>query len=251
MTVCFFCHGEASLTREHLFSRPICRVAGIDRRSSQMAGLDGHGRIDRSPRPVDQWTVRLPCKVCNEGWMSRLEGEVADHLKRWAKRPCALGETGARALRRWMLKNYFVMAFQDADLRRPLLEDEFGRLVYNAKVPFEATRARLLSTGDERAFDDVVVGAARVSASTIYATGFGNPSVEANAADWNCRTAGVAAVALAGIQVQLWVVAAPLRPRAVRLPRNVSRLTAQTRLHSLGFATDRLDPTAVWLSYGG
>jgi hypothetical protein len=182
--------------------------------------------------------------------MSELEVEVASHLSRWAKGRGALGARGARAVSRWMLKNYFVMAFQDADLRRPLVTDEAGRLLYNAKVPFEASRAGCLRRDDDGAFSDVVVGAARVSPSTVYLTGFGNPSVETNALDWNCRTAGVAAVALPRLGIQFWVATAPIRPRRVRLPPNVSTLTPSTRLHRLGFAADRLDPTKVWLVYG-
>lgn len=249
MALCFFCHRDATLTREHLFSVPMARLAGMDRSNDVMAGLDGDGTLDHPPRTVDKWTVRVPCDLCNSGWMGGLEAETAAVLSRWIRSRKRLGTGAFKTVGRWLLKTYFIMAFQDAGLRRPLEHGADGVLRYTAKVPFEATRARHLKDASDEAFDRVTFGFARVQSETMILTGFGNPSVTTNAADWNCRTAGVAAVALPRIQLQLWVVVAPIGPESVRLPPSVRTLSPSSLVSGAQLADSRLAPTRVILTY--
>ena len=249
MALCFFCHCETTLTREHLFSEPVARLAGVNRSSDVVAGLDGTGKVDRPPATLDRWTVRVPCRQCNGGWMARLEVETARVILRWVRSGRRLGDEAYEAIGRWLLKTYFIMAFQDADLRRPAERGEDGVLRYTAKVPFEATRARHLKDGSASAFDNVHFGFAGVNKESVFLTGFGNPSVTTNVWALNCRTAGVAAIALPRVELQLWVVVAPLGPHSVRLPGCVQSLSAGSVIRTARFADMVLRPTAVVLDY--
>ena len=82
---CVFCLAGSRTTKiskEHLFSKPICSALGIDR-TKVIASLDGNtGEVSR-PLRLDQRLVKLPCVDCNSGWMEQLERDTARTLRRW------------------------------------------------------------------------------------------------------------------------------------------------------------------------
>ncbi len=69
----------------------------------------------QSIRSVDDWSVKLPCKKCNEGWMNDLEGPAASqlrHLRVNTKRP--ISSDGAAVLTRWLAKTAYLLIFRGA-----------------------------------------------------------------------------------------------------------------------------------------
>lgn len=102
--ICVFClaeSGTVKMSKEHLFSVPICTALGVDR-TKLVASLDGNTGIIGHATPLDRRQVRLPCAKCNSGWMGQLEQDTARALRRWLTRPGSrLTTAGHSHLVRW------------------------------------------------------------------------------------------------------------------------------------------------------
>lgn len=244
---CHFCWDEnetTRLTKEHLLSVPVARAFGIDRTGSGFARFDTDavqsgdlGSLAWSG--LDSLAVRIACSECNSGWMNDLEHAMVDIGKWHAKGDRPLGTQGLTTLRRWLLKTYVVLSVLDGGTRRFLpTTDE----VEFSVVP-EVTRASQLRRGAADAFDGVAVGLARTN-SDNFSYGFGNPTVVPSGPHHaNVRSAGVAALNLASLQ--LWIVVPWFRHAATRLPPGVavghSRLRAG-RLQTVSARPNTLAP---------
>lgn len=227
---CHFCWDEnktAALTKEHLLSLPVAHAFGIERTSSSFARFDleavRSGDLGSLTWPgLHSLAVKIACSECNNGWMNDLEHAMVDIAKWYARGDQPLGVQGLTTLRRWFLKTYVVLSVLEGGTRRFLPatdEVEFSVLP-------EITRASQLRRGAEDAFDGVVVGLARTNSET-FAYGFGNPTVVPTGPRYaSVRSAGVAALNLASLQ--LWIVVPWFRHAVTRLPPGVA--TGHSRL---------------------
>lgn len=237
---CLFCageSGEAKLSKEHLWSVPVCRGFGIDRTTP----TGDPANLDAPPVRMDQVQVRIACESCNNGWMSDLENEMEDVVG-WAwyrRRIESLTEGGALVLKAWSLKSLLVWSAYAGRIR------SFGRSEEAdfAFVP-EATGARQLFRGQWReAVARATFGWGRVPPGP-YLWGFGNPEVLPRGPDVpNARSAGVLALNLG--ELQLWVVDPLFSTAAVQLPPGVAPVAPGISFRRLSDAAQKPDLAAV------
>ena len=235
---CPFCLADGKLSKEHLFSRPICDAFGIDR-STLVASVDGmSGDVNRIGR-LHERSVRLPCETCNSGWMSRLEQDTSRTLKRWMSHPDeTLTRSGLGYVTRWLAKTAIVLAFGEVDARR------FLSTPTETAVP-DITTARAVA--EESSLDHVYVGAARTD-NPGFLWGTGNSTVLPTGPDRiSSRAINVAAITLHFLQ--LWIVMPIIRPDQIRLPKGVIRLHGELRSGELRTRDGNLDPTQVRATY--
>jgi hypothetical protein len=76
MPQCIFCNRTAKLTAEHIWSVWMSEL--FPNRIFRMTQKDDLGNIlnQRKNSQID-WTIKVVCKPCNEGWMSNLESRHA------------------------------------------------------------------------------------------------------------------------------------------------------------------------------
>lgn len=232
---CEFCWDEdrgEPLTKEHLVSQPIADAFHIDRVGGQVARFDrgelGDGNLDSVTWcSLAELSVRLACARCNNGWMNDLEHEMAAVARWFRAGDRALGKAQLRAVGRWLLKTYAVMAVLDGATRR--FVDADGAV--GSHVIPDPTRARLLRAGDDGALHSIVIGAGKAS-DPDFAYGFGNPTIRSTAQHPpSVRSAGVAAMNLGSLQV--WAVVPWIRSGRVQLPPGLTVLNSRTRANQL------------------
>lgn len=237
-TRCPFCLGDGKRSKEHLFSKPICAAAGLNR-SNLIASVDARtGAVD-SVVPIREVAVRLPCVDCNNGWMNDLEHDAARVLRRWMARPDhRLSNTGLVFLTRWLVKTSVVLAFGALNAR------QFMHVPTESAIP-DITAAREVAAGHVP--DHVYVGAARIVGARTY-WGAGNPTVRGTGADLiSSRAVNVAAFNL-GL-LQLWVALPVVPPDRLTPPRGVTRLNARLRSGALRNRIADVDPTQLTVDY--
>lgn len=59
---CPFCLSDQKLTKEHLFSRPICNALGVDR-ATLVKSVDGRNGDVGVAVPLGERSIRLPCQA--------------------------------------------------------------------------------------------------------------------------------------------------------------------------------------------
>jgi len=111
---CVFCGDDANrLTDEHVFGDWISKFF-IDELGVQLDGMseivDVKGNVKRYPQVPFQQKVKIVCKKCNEGWMSRLESSVISDLKvMMSGKPKMLRHNLKRRLAFWCAKTALVL----------------------------------------------------------------------------------------------------------------------------------------------
>jgi hypothetical protein len=248
MNKCYFCHSEGRLSREHVLSEPVAKMLGIDRQLDLTGTLDSNLELLQGPFPWSANQVHLPCASCNSGWMNALEHDFVRTTRRWRAETTSIGPTGFMTVGRWLLKTYFALAFQGLGLDAPMGRNEAGELVYLADVPFESMRAMAVMKDLRSALDGVQFGAARCREATML-FGYGNPTVVSPPGGLNARSAGVLAMSLAALDLQLWAVVAPIGNPLVRMPAGVKPLTRFTRFPSLATGPSLPRTTDVLVTY--
>jgi hypothetical protein len=234
---CAFCFGESGstkLSKEHLFSVPICRALGIDR-TGLVASFNGNSGQVEHVAPLDERQVKLPCVSCNSGWMGQLENDTARTLQSWmAKSQNRLTSTGLTHVTRWLAKTAFVMGFAELGARQFLSGG-----VESVNPDF--TIARLLANGET---PNVTVGAARTVRSTTL-WGAGNPSVfPVGPTRISSRSINVLGLNLG--ELQLWIAIPIFEPDELRLPPGVQQLNSSTKWRTLTSRKSNVDPTQVF-----
>ena len=235
---CPFCLSAEPLSKEHLFSKPICDALGVDR-SMLVASLDGNTGEFRHYSVLDRRSVRLPCERCNSGWMSELERAAARRLRRWLANPDErLTKAGLQDLTRWLVKTAIVLGFAEVDARR------FMSSPTETAIP-DITTAKALAAGVTP--DHVHVAAARTNNGRMV-WGAGNPTVQAAGPNrMSSRVINVAAFNLGPIQ--LWAIIPIIPPDHLQLPPGVKRLHANLCSRALQVRSGNLDPTQVYATY--
>lgn len=220
---CPFClKTDTALTREHLFSVPVCRAFRIDRDDTSVGSVDVKTGEFRNLTTLARRTVRLPCERCNSGWMSQLERDMGA-IAKWLESSDPLGDKRCMTVQRWMLKMLVVLGFADGDSRRFFDTP--------AEVVIPDIGAAQAAMGNRPIPTHAAFGIARTSPG-IHLYGVGNPCVEPSGPNRiSSRAANVAAVNL-GI-LQLWAIVALVPPRQIQLPPGVSRLAPRLRSASL------------------
>lgn len=230
---CFFCHRDdiGALSKEHLFSVPVCDGFGIDR-TTDMARLDGNAGRVRSMAPLTQTSVSLPCRGCNSGWMNDLELAMRDEVAPWVRDGAVeLGASALSVLLRWALKTHIVLSAMEGNIRR------FGRKDWK-KGPLvmpQPGRALRLASGDfDGALAGVVVALNRATEPGF--TAFGNPTVVPQGPDH----IGPASVSVSGVQLgrlEVWAIV-PVFPSAkVKLPASLAPATPSCVFNALPAGT--------------
>ena len=237
---CIFCHerpGGRSLTKEHVFSKPVRQAFGI--LDDTHIGRIGDEGVVSSFTRADQFQVRLPCASCNNGWMSSLEVDFARTVTSWKRGRNRLGKHRARTIEQWLLKTYIVLGAAEAQTR------DVGAVGETPpwRVMPEATRARQLFEGDDAAFAGTRVGASQITSSRrLY--GFGNPAIESPHGGLAPHiSAGACFITLENRR--LWIVVAFDTEATIHLPPGVSGLTPHVRPGSLNYVSDSADFTKV------
>ena len=232
---CVFCLTEATLSREHLFSVPICNTFGIDR-----AGLILSGDVTNRKHPLrtealSTRKVKLPCASCNNGWMSNLETAAAEVFERYVHNNAELSADDVDVLDRWAAKSLVVLQWSDLDARKFMSSPGDGVLP-------DVTLARRVFDGS--ALDDVVFAVGRLSEPNPALWGAGNPTVvTADPEKLNCRVVNTVAFNLGCLQ--LWIIAPYFTPSQLKLPEGTVRLLPGTRFKALPLTSPSLDPDRV------
>lgn len=241
---CLFCYEESGdnteASSEHLLSRPVASAFGIERRSPvarmgaeaskiRWAALDGVKR-------------RCVCTSCNNGWMNRLEGNMAE-IAAWVTGPGdqELGTERAVVLRKWALKTHMLLCFIDGNAGRFGDESFEGEAV----VP-PVTPAKALYRGDAQILKHTV-GVSRSAAPTAFAWSFGSPASTApGGIKGHPRFAPVSIVTVGGLQ--LWNVT-PLLPARVTVPIGVQECRPELRPRDLAATGHPLSPDIVRVDF--
>lgn len=237
LKVCLFCFEERPPTLEHLISKPISDAFGLDRRSLVAeASIPGSGSPDPdSLRMVSLETmkVRAVCAVCNNGWMSSLEGDTGVALDSWV-RTGVLPVGGGDTVRRWLATRLLIWSVRDGGGSQlgNLLEEGAG-----ACIP-HFDRAKRLAKRAPDALGGLACGVALAKGQPAY--GFGNAST---------RPAGralpfTAVLALRLPPLQLWV-ADSLIGGQIQLPRGLRSIDDGQDLARLRRASEDLSPERV------
>lgn len=114
MTSCVFCgQTNVKMSKEHVFgdwiSRYFIEELGVDLKGvAEMVDVDG--QITQFPTTPFQQKVRIVCKPCNEGWMSKLENDVMEMLKlMMIGKPVMLRSNAKKHLAFWCAKTALVL----------------------------------------------------------------------------------------------------------------------------------------------
>lgn len=219
---CIFCHGrspEPKISKEHLWSVPLCSGFGIER--STTLTLEPT-RPKTPPIPLDQIQVRIACRSCNSGWMSELEKRMERIGWRWYRQAIApISESDALALKAWAVKSYIVWTAYCGGIRT------FGASGDPQwSVPPPATAGRLLYEGDwETAASSMTLGWGRIRRATDQIWSFGNPQIGREVPTTGfLRASG--ALRLNLDLLQLWVVDSLFWQNQVQLPAGIRPIRA-------------------------
>ncbi len=236
---CPFCLGDGKKTREHLFSNAVFDSMGLDR-AITVASVNPDSGSFKPLTSLDNRSVRLPCGSCNSGWMSALEGETADVLRRWTSpgnHDLTVGEHST--LTRWLVKTMIVLTFSELRARNFMEEP-------TATAIPDITSARAVADG--RIPDLAVVGAARVAPSSSIVWSVGNADVQPVGPDAiSSRAVNVAVVTL-GV-LKLWIALPLIKPDRLNLPQDVRPLLPGTQFSELPTNTRGVSPTRVKVWY--
>ena len=110
---CGFC-GSSGVNREHLWPEWLADVIVTSRGPRAFdAEIERGGETHRFRNPALEIKVRMPCKACNEGWMSRLENDVKPFMTGMVDEgeTTILNEVRQRSLVRWIVKTAMVYEF--------------------------------------------------------------------------------------------------------------------------------------------
>lgn len=227
---CAFCLEDATLSREHLFSQPICDVFDIDRASTTVYGFDGVSKNVGHGAALSQRSVKLPCRTCNNTWMSKLEQDTAGVFERFLQQGQELSEADVAVIGRWAAKTLVVFMWAELVARKFMTAPGVGA------IP-DVTAARSVFAGHVP--DNVTVAAGRLAEPNAVLWSAGNPNViTADRNQINCRVVNAAALNL-GL-LQLWVLAPLFKPSRLSLPnpqRPCFRAPTSKRCRSLGRAS--------------
>lgn len=221
---CIFCHGKSpdpKISKEHLWSVPLCAGFGIDRATTSAWDPT---RPQARPIPLDQVEVRIACRSCNSGWMSELERRMGQIGWDWYRKKFApLRDSDVLDLEAWAVKSYIVWAAYAGGIRR------FGH-DGDPKwaVPPPATAGRLLYEGDwEGATSSMTIGWGRIGRASVHAWAFGNPKIGRKVPSTGFLR-GSGALRLNLSLLQILVVDSVLWPNTVRLPPRISPIRSGT-----------------------
>ena len=225
-----FCLDEVTLSREHLFSDPICDTFGIDR-SSLVAGVDTRNKRVSHAEPLATRKVKLPCKSCNNGWMSDLENDAAAVFDGFAHHDVELSADDIAVIGRWAAKSLVALQWGELDARKFMSSPGVGA------VP-AVTLARQVFAGAVPKSVSIAAGSLTEPNPVIWSAG--NPKVAtADPEQLNCRVVNTAAFNLG--RLQLWVIAPLFNPSELKLPEGTIQLRPGTRFEALPLTSPILD----------
>lgn len=226
--MCWFCHEEVPLSREHLISNPIATCFGIDRDDQLLADIPEEitAVTDIDPnrvQPLSKQQVRAACEPCNNGWMSKLETDAAEAFAEFLRGE-PLSHDHARTIRGWGLSRYVVWNHRDGDARsmKARIETQTLRLVVDPMAS-KALRDR----DYRRAFEGTTVGLAKAEGFGLV--GFGNAKTQPSQMS---AMAGSLALQLGGVQI--WTVVGALPPKMFSLPHGVKAVQPGLQLSEIG-----------------
>lgn len=242
---CLFCFTDAlPLTKEHLLSKPICRLLGIERAEEQVGRFNGVTQTVTSIASLESTSVRAVCAGCNNGWMSQLEVDTAAVLGRWFD-GTPLDEQGAHTLRRWMAKTHLILCLIEGRAHK-LIDESTTSVLMDATLAREVREhADLCATTHTR------FGAARTAGSTTIRWAFGTPSIRMAGPKKPNNTIATASIMFLG-NVQLWTVNTPLpTPQAdsVAPPGYAKQLAPGMTAKRLLTAARHVDPARAIVDY--
>lgn len=111
---CIFCGATGALTDEHVLSKPLRSLLGIQldtpiewNSGSPRLMAGGFAGQAANPQAV---TIRCVCRACNNEWMSTLDSTFAGSIRWWANHPTSrLGDQRLRVIRRYLAKLLWVV----------------------------------------------------------------------------------------------------------------------------------------------
>lgn len=226
------------LSKEHFLSKPICDLFRIDRAGGALGRVDGNSRTIESVARLEDTSVRIACKVCNESWMSDLETGTAQALR--ALLDDGVLDEGA-VVRRWLMKTHLLLMFIDGGARR--IMDKPADVI----IP-DATAGRLLYEGADQ-FDRyrLTIGAAPTRDPKSFRYAFGTPAIEFDGLDRVNVTAATVTI-LDLYPLRFIVAGSTLTPASVVQPG--VNIVDGLRLRHLPEGRRGLDHTSAWVTFG-
>lgn len=233
---CPFCFEEERPSKEHLFSEPVCDALGLDRATAAIS-YDANTEKAGVPVPLNQRTVKLPCRACNSEWMSQLEEDTGSLLAGWVGNPGShLGAEGVAVLTRWLVKTLFVLSFAEGDSR------QFMTSPTETMVPDVTIAKKLIA---EERLAGIAAGAAQ-AAPTNLLWALGNPTIS-GPEGLSSRVVNAAAFNLGPLQ--MWVAVPLIRPDELTLPPRIDQLTKCLIFSDLRPGQSSLDLSEIRATY--
>ncbi len=224
------------MSKEHLLSRPICDVLGMDRATTTLGRFDAAQNTVTSAAALEQASVRTVCTTCNNGWMNDLEHAAADVLSRWPNGQ-PLSDADSLALRRWLTKTHLVLCMIEGGARN-FFNDPVNSVLINA------TAAKALANDDHARLDALAFAAARVVDRTVlYA--FGTPTIKSPGQTKFNNTVATASVLFLG-NVQMWTIdcALPMyEPGGITPPAFTTTIASGVGVNDLAVGPSYADVT--------
>lgn len=243
---CLFCHApaEGTLTKEHLLSKPICRLLGIERAEEQVGRFNATTQTVESIASLESTSVRSVCGLCNSGWMRRLEHGIESALAAWlAGEP--LDDDSAHTLRRWMAKTHLVLSMIEGRAHK-IVNDPINSVLMDFTLAREVHENTDLSAKRNTRF-----GAARTPGSSTLRWAFGTPTIRMPGPKKPNNTIAATTVLLVN-GVQLWTVNTPIpiaRDNAVTLPPFTASIRTALSVRRLPTAARGLNPARAVVDY--
>jgi hypothetical protein len=125
---CIFC-GGFGLSKEHIFAEWIQQLIPPrftrTRHHATLGNLAFKGKLDRPGDPLSR-RLRVVCKPCNEGWMSRLQSQAKPVVSSLIKGEwTTLNDVQQKLVASWMAMTTMVLEFADiATIAIPTVERE-------------------------------------------------------------------------------------------------------------------------------
>lgn len=240
---CMFCYMDTVDTitpsKEHLLSKPVAKAFGIDRDSPVLR--TGSDLADQRWARLNGIQYCCVCTDCNNGWMNRMEGRMAE-VAAWlaGDQNVPLGQDLSILLRKWAVKSHLLLHFIDGNTNRWDDDTFAGDYVI---PPF--TPARQMYENDDAVLA-MAVGIAKSGARTDFAWSFGFATATPSEPPGLVRFAPATVLTVGDLM--LWVVT-PQKPADVSVPSGVLDCSAAVRPRDLAHFGHPLDVTDVIVDF--
>lgn len=163
MAICHFCWENASLTKEHLLSRPTLETFGLDR---SRIGIDStenlHDPLSATRfTPLDDMAVSIACAKCNSGFLMGLEEKATRGISMILNQRA--DEAAVTSIERWLLTRLHWNLFAIGEGRRAFRDASVAQAEFDLIAAYlpDYERMHNLWLEEDQALANTRVGIAR------------------------------------------------------------------------------------------